>query len=139
MSESSSAASRDQGDNRTCYCELIANHFTATTPLNGGRRFYKCRHYETNGCHFWEWRDEELPPHVSMFIHKQKLSLNALRQERNNLRKMVDDMVGGKAADVNNVSLEEKVSNLEQKLKRWKRLATWSWILFAIFVAGRMM
>nr|XP_033516465.1 SAGA-associated factor 29 homolog A-like isoform X1 [Nicotiana tomentosiformis] len=25
-----------------CRCGIIANHFTSTTPLNSGRRFYKC-------------------------------------------------------------------------------------------------
>ncbi|OIT01142.1 hypothetical protein A4A49_52828 [Nicotiana attenuata] len=119
MAESSSISSRDVGDARVCYCGLVANQFTATTPMNGGRRFYKCPRYESNGCRYWEWRDEELSPHVSMFIHKQKITVDALRQERNKFRKMVDDMVGSKAGNLNNVSaLEEKVSNLELKLKQ---------------------
>ncbi|OIS98224.1 hypothetical protein A4A49_09508 [Nicotiana attenuata] len=122
MAESSSTSSRDLGDACACYCGLIANHFTATTPMNDGRRFYKCPRYESNGCRYGECRDEELSPYVSMFIYKKNITVDALRQERDKFRKMIDDMVGSKAGNLYNVSaLVEKVSNLELKLKIWKK------------------
>ncbi|OIT28686.1 hypothetical protein A4A49_53194 [Nicotiana attenuata] len=109
----SSTSSRESGQSRTCFCGLTANQFTATTPMNGGRRFFKCPRPEDIACRYWEWRDEELPAHVSMFIHTQKMSLNAIRKERNNLKKTLDEFLGSNASDLKKVScLEKKVSNL---------------------------
>ncbi|OIT22190.1 hypothetical protein A4A49_52599 [Nicotiana attenuata] len=120
MSESSTS-SRESGQSRTCFCGLTSNQFTATTPMNGGCRLFKCPRPEDIACRYWEWRDEELSAHVSMFIHTQKISLNVIRKERNNLKKTLDEFLGSNASDLKKVTcLEKKVSNLDSNLKRWK-------------------
>lgn len=69
---------------------MISNQFTTTKLINGVRELYKCYHYETNRCRYWEWRDKKNLPDMPMFIQNKKHSLNVLHQEWNLLRKMID-------------------------------------------------
>lgn len=133
MSASSSISSPHQVESRTCKCGLVARYFVATTLENGGRCFYKCRRLGSNSCGFWEWIDRQLPTHVSMMVHNQKVELDSIRNERNHLKKLLEDMGGIESSELNNYSdlkdmaatheifdlkvsmLEDKMSNLELK------------------------
>ncbi|OIT22544.1 hypothetical protein A4A49_54733 [Nicotiana attenuata] len=82
---------------RRCGCGLIANHFMAKTPTNIGRRFYKCPRFdEESSCGLWEWRDQNIPPHVIMVISNLNNSLKCVEVEKNYLKKMVADFLSRK-------------------------------------------
>ncbi|OIT03853.1 hypothetical protein A4A49_57506, partial [Nicotiana attenuata] len=74
----SKCSSSSKGSNRRCHYGLTTNYFMAWTPLNAGRRFFKCLKHEDEKYSYWEWQDEELPPRVSNLIC-------SLKKEKENL------------------------------------------------------
>ncbi|OIT19018.1 hypothetical protein A4A49_42741 [Nicotiana attenuata] len=123
MSENSASS----GSSRLCLCGcgLTANHFVAKTQLNGGRRFYKCPRFdEASSCGLWEWRDEEMPPHVTMLIHNLNTSLKSVEVERNYLKKMVANLeVGVSAERLKMEKIMEEVEGINSaKLQKASRL-----------------
>ncbi|OIT32791.1 hypothetical protein A4A49_52180 [Nicotiana attenuata] len=121
------------GSSRHCGCGLAANYFVEKTHLNGGRRFYKCPRFDVEAsCGLWEWRDEEMPPHVTMLIHNLNTSLKSVEVERNYLKKMVanlEDVVSAERLKMEKIMEEveginsaklEKVARMEDKLQNMK-------------------
>nr|XP_017245956.1 PREDICTED: ERI1 exoribonuclease 2-like [Daucus carota subsp. sativus] len=53
----------------TCFCGRRARICTSWTLKNPGRRFYKCASAKgMEGCHFFEWFEEDFSPKVSEVI-----------------------------------------------------------------------
>ncbi|OIT22617.1 hypothetical protein A4A49_57157 [Nicotiana attenuata] len=148
MSENSVSS----GLSRLCGCGLTANHFVAETQLNGGRRFYKCPHFdEASSCGLWEWRDEEMPPHVTMLIHNLNTSLKSVEVKRNYLKKMVANLEVVVSAErlkmekiieevegINSTKLQ-KVARMEAQLQNMKLFIVFSWIVFVLVLVFKMM
>ncbi|OIT35294.1 hypothetical protein A4A49_64431 [Nicotiana attenuata] len=137
MSENSISS----GSSRLYGCGLNANHFVAKTQLNSGRRFYKCPRFdEASSCGLWEWRDEEMPPHVTMLIHNLNTSLKSVEVEKNYLKKMVANLEVVVSAErlktekimeevegINSAKLQ-KVARMEAQLQNMKLFIVFSWI-----------
>ncbi|KAH0709743.1 hypothetical protein KY290_011149 [Solanum tuberosum] len=73
---------------------------TSRTPLNLGRRFYRCSKPKIENCEFWRWEDSSSGnSSIEVNLLKSKLevatlkmenfieSLNAVKIERGNLKK----------------------------------------------------
>ncbi|XP_009764294.2 uncharacterized protein, partial [Nicotiana sylvestris] len=89
MSQSSSSLNRSIW---RCRCGLAANYFMVWTPLNAGRRFFKCPKHEDEKYSYWEWQDEEVPPRISNLMCSLKKKKEALICERNVLQRKVADL-----------------------------------------------
>ncbi|XP_060202782.1 uncharacterized protein LOC132631206 [Lycium barbarum] len=118
-STSSSISSPQQVQSRTCKCGLIARYFTATTPENGGRRFYKCRLPASNFCGYWDWIDDKLPPHKVSTL-EDKVSMLELKS----------------GLEISNL---KKVETLELKVHKLISLLLMSWAVIVGFVIAKIM
>ncbi|KAK4731280.1 hypothetical protein R3W88_024268 [Solanum pinnatisectum] len=141
MSTSSSVSSPQQLQSHTCKYGLSAKCFTATIIENGGHRFYKSRRLGSNSC----------------------VELDSIRKERNNLKKIVEDMGGAEISDLKDMtatsksldlefkdgnksanlkkvdSLDDTILKLELKVYYLISLPVVSWAFIARFVAAKMM
>ncbi|OIT33029.1 hypothetical protein A4A49_64119, partial [Nicotiana attenuata] len=117
-------------------CGLIANHFMAKTHLNGGRRFYKCPRFDEEASRgLWEWRDVEMPLHVTMSINNLYTSLKSVEVERNYLKKMVanlEDVVFAERLKMEKIMKEMKginSANLDNVARMEDKLQTIKWFI----------
>ncbi|OIS99980.1 hypothetical protein A4A49_59959 [Nicotiana attenuata] len=99
---------------KKCRCGFVAHHFTVTTPMNYGRRFYKCPLPKKQGRGYWEWDDVEFPPQAVIVISSQRRKLEAFEIERNRLMKKIADFEASAVIDVETITkLRERLDALE--------------------------
>ncbi|WMV29414.1 hypothetical protein MTR67_022799 [Solanum verrucosum] len=124
----------------TCFCGELARCFTSRTPLNPGRRFYRCSKPKIENCEFWRWEDSSSEnSSIEVNLLKSKLevatlkmenlreSLNAVKIERDNLKKKLENLESLNYFEVN------KSRNLVSKLKM---LCILSFTVFVVFVVA---
>nr|XP_018625911.1 uncharacterized protein At1g43920, Chloroplastic-like [Nicotiana tomentosiformis] len=87
-----SCSSQEVGSKMRCLCGMTAHYFTAYTPSNVGRRFYKCPKPDKTSCDYFEWVDEVLSDIVVTGICKLKSQLDAAKLERMKLKEKVEAM-----------------------------------------------
>ncbi|KAK4720643.1 hypothetical protein R3W88_010876 [Solanum pinnatisectum] len=123
---------------RRCYCGLNALNLTVWTDLNAGRRFYKCPRPKVN---------KQLPPRAITIIMDLKGKLDAMKVERNKLKRIVDGMEKAERGnleilfeEMKFISAQEagKVMLLEKKIKKSKTIIFISCTLFVVFVVRIM-
>ncbi|KAG5630014.1 hypothetical protein H5410_001731 [Solanum commersonii] len=89
----------------TCFCGELARCFTSRTSLNPKRRFYRCSKPKIENCEFWRWEDSSSEnSSIEVNLLKSKLevaalkmenlreSLNAMKIERDNLKKILENL-----------------------------------------------
>ncbi|KAK4708516.1 hypothetical protein R3W88_029441 [Solanum pinnatisectum] len=124
----------------TCFCGEITHCFTSRTLLNSGRRFYRCYKSkffsifldQIENCRYWRWEDSS-PGNTSIEVNllKSKLkSLNAVKFERDNLKKKLENLDSLNYFEVN------KSRNLKAKVSKLKMLCILSFIVFVVFVVA---
>ncbi|KAK4735380.1 hypothetical protein R3W88_009641 [Solanum pinnatisectum] len=133
---------------RRCYCGLNALNLTAWIDLNVGRRFYKCLRPKVTSCGYWEWQDkQQLPPRAITVIMNLKGKLDAMKVERNKLKRIVDRMEKAEKGyleilfeEMKFISAQEaeKAMLLEEKIKKLKTIIFISCTLFVVFVVTIM-
>ncbi|KAK4707405.1 hypothetical protein R3W88_024277 [Solanum pinnatisectum] len=119
----------------TYFCGEMARCFTSRTPLNPRRRFHSCSKpkvillyysYQTENCGFWRWEDSSSGnSSIEVNLLKSKLevatlkienlreSLNAVKIERDNLKKKLENLESLNYFEVNKSrNLKAKVSKL---------------------------
>ncbi|WMV19822.1 hypothetical protein MTR67_013207 [Solanum verrucosum] len=133
----------------TCFCGELTRCFTSRTSLNPGRRFYRCSkpnvHFSLNieNCEFWRWEDSSSEnSSIEVNLLKSKLevatlkmenlseSLNAMKIERDNLKKKLENLQSLNYFEVN------KSRNLEAKVLKLKMLCILSFTVFVVFVVA---
>ncbi|KAH0781541.1 hypothetical protein KY290_001139 [Solanum tuberosum] len=127
----------------TCFCGELARCFTSRTPLNPGRRFYRCSKPKIENCEFWRWEDSSSEnSSIEVNLLKSKLevatlkmenlreSLNAVKIERDNLKKKLENLESLNYFEVN------KSRNLEAKVSKLKMLCILSFTVFVVFVVA---
>ncbi|KAH0696309.1 hypothetical protein KY290_013667 [Solanum tuberosum] len=66
----------------TCFCGGMASCFTSRTPLNPGRRFYRCSEPKIENCGFWRWEDSSSGnSSIEVNLLKSKLEVASLKME----------------------------------------------------------
>ncbi|KAH0699272.1 hypothetical protein KY284_013487 [Solanum tuberosum] len=127
----------------TCFCGELARCFTSRTPLNPGRRFYRYSKPKIENCEFWRWEDSSSEnSSIEVNLLKSKLevatlkmenlreSLNAVKIERDNLKKKLENLESLNYFEVN------KSRNLEAKVSKLKMLCILSFTVFVVFVVA---
>ncbi|KAK4726917.1 hypothetical protein R3W88_031834 [Solanum pinnatisectum] len=130
----------------TCFYGEMARCFTSRTPLNSKRRFYRfllCYFYQIENYGFWRWEDSSSEnSSIEVNLLKSKLevamlkmenlreSLNAVKIERDNLKKKLENLESLNYFEVN------KSRNLEAKVSKLKMLCMLSFTVFVIFVVA---
>nr|XP_009623941.1 uncharacterized protein LOC104115071 [Nicotiana tomentosiformis] len=100
-----SAGSSGSIDSKRKYCcGFVAHHFTATTPMNCGRRFYTCPLPEKQGCEYWEWDDVEFSLRAVIVTSSQRRKLEAFEIERNRLMKKIADFEASAVIDTETIT-----------------------------------
>ncbi|KAH0716620.1 hypothetical protein KY290_012898 [Solanum tuberosum] len=80
--------------------------FTSRTPLNLGRKFYRCSKPKIENCGFWRWEDSSSEnSSIEVNLLKSKLEVATLKME--NLRESLN------AIKIERDSLKKKMENLE--------------------------
>ncbi|KAG5575976.1 hypothetical protein H5410_056110 [Solanum commersonii] len=127
----------------TCFCGEMTHYFTSRTPLNPGRRVYRCYKSKLENCRFWRWEDSS-PGNSSVEVNllKSKLevamlkmenlkeSLNAVKIEKDNLKKKLENLESLNYFEVS------KSRNLEAKVSKLKMLCILSFTVFVVFVVA---
>nr|XP_009769523.1 PREDICTED: uncharacterized protein At4g04775-like [Nicotiana sylvestris]XP_016465194.1 PREDICTED: uncharacterized protein At4g04775-like [Nicotiana tabacum] len=129
---------------RKCLCGEIANNFTSTTPLNPGRRFYKCPKPEGSSCGYWEWVEDPVPDRALVVINNLKCELDVANLKINNLKSLLDDGKTEKdklkekvvAMKARNNLLVTKQLELEDRILKMKIFIMISCALFVGFIAA---
>uniref|UniRef100_A0A3Q7H758 GRF-type domain-containing protein n=1 Tax=Solanum lycopersicum TaxID=4081 RepID=A0A3Q7H758_SOLLC len=89
-----------------CQCGIVTRIFTTFTPINSGRRFYKCANPNGYKFAYWKWVDDLLHPRVANLIHN-------LKKENDNLHR-ANKILETKMADLE----KYLTSEIEQKCER---------------------
>ncbi|KAK4733425.1 hypothetical protein R3W88_007686 [Solanum pinnatisectum] len=120
----------------TCFCGELARCFTSRTPLNLGRRFYRCSkpmlHFSLNmeNCEFWRWEDSSLEnSSIEVNLLKSKLEVATLKMENLGESKI------GEFRSLNYFEVN-KSRNLEAKVSKLKMLCILSFTVFVVFVVA---
>uniref|UniRef100_A0A3Q7JC10 GRF-type domain-containing protein n=1 Tax=Solanum lycopersicum TaxID=4081 RepID=A0A3Q7JC10_SOLLC len=111
----------------TCFCGELTRCFTPRTPLNLVRRFYRCSKSKIENCEFWRWEDkssENSSIEANLLMSKLEVatlkmenlreSLNAVKIERDNLKKKLENLESLNYFEVN------KLRNLKAKVPKLK-------------------
>ncbi|KAK4710075.1 hypothetical protein R3W88_004588 [Solanum pinnatisectum] len=125
----------------TCFCGGMASCCTSRTPLNPGRRFYRCSKPKIENCGFWSWEDSSSGnSSIEVNLLKSKLevatlkmenlreSLNAIKIERDNLKKKMENL------ESLNYFKVKKSRNLEAKVSKVNMLCILSFTVLVVFV-----
>ncbi|XP_019260541.1 PREDICTED: uncharacterized protein At1g43920, Chloroplastic-like [Nicotiana attenuata] len=116
-----------------CRCGIFANHFTSTTPLNPGRRLFKCPKPKNRSYGYFEWEDE-ISLNSDLVTSKDVTSSwKAIKNDRDKLKEELIAMKAPHKAEV------AKVMKLEEKVLKNRMMLMISWALFVGFVAASMM
>ncbi|KAH0712278.1 hypothetical protein KY285_007850 [Solanum tuberosum] len=102
----------------TCFCGELARCFTSRTPLNPGRRFYRCS------------KPKSKLEVATLKMENLRESLNAVKIERDNLKKKLENLESLNYFEVN------KSRNLEAKVSKLKMLCILSFTVFVVFVVA---
>ncbi|XP_004231289.2 uncharacterized protein [Solanum lycopersicum] len=94
-----------------CQCGIVAKIFTAFTPTNAGRRFYKCANPNGYKCAYWKWVDDPLHPRVANLIHNLKKENDYLHRENKSLETKMADLEKYLASEI-----EEKCERLNEEV-----------------------
>ncbi|KAH0682764.1 hypothetical protein KY290_021354 [Solanum tuberosum] len=90
----------------TCFCGEMARCFTSRTPLNPGRRFYRCSKPKIKNCGFWRWEDSSLEnSSIEVNLLKSKLEVATLKME--NLRELLNSI------NIDRDNLKKKLESLQ--------------------------
>ncbi|KAH0668707.1 hypothetical protein KY289_023200 [Solanum tuberosum] len=92
-----------------CQCGIATRIFTAFTPTNAGRRFYKCSKPNGYKCDYWKWVDDPLHPRVANLIHNLKKENDNLHSEKKDLETRMADLEKYLASEI-----EEKCECLDK-------------------------
>nr|XP_018633094.2 uncharacterized protein LOC104115879 [Nicotiana tomentosiformis] len=156
-----SCSSQEVGSKRRCLCGMTAHYFTAYTPCNAGRRFYKCPKPDKISYGYFEWVDEVLSDRAMTVICKLKSQLEATKLERLKLKEKVEAMeaiieVGDTKISILKSMLDEaylerdllknKVEEMEAtnqmertNSKKMDLIILISWVLFGTLIAACLM
>nr|XP_016466207.1 PREDICTED: uncharacterized protein LOC107788972 [Nicotiana tabacum] len=113
-------------------CGIITNHFTSTTPLNSGRRFYKCLKPKNCSYGYFEWEDEISLNSDLVTTKVLTSSWEAIKIDRDKLKEELIAMEALHQAEA------IKVIKLEEKVLKTRMMLMVSWALFVGFVAASM-
>ncbi|XP_019233287.1 PREDICTED: uncharacterized protein At1g43920, Chloroplastic-like [Nicotiana attenuata] len=126
-----------------CRCGIFANHFTSTTPLNPGRRFFKCPKpkfllwffclQQNRSCGYFEWEDEISLNSDLVTTKDVTSSWEAIKNDRDKLK---EELI---AMEALHKAKAAKVIKLEEKILETRMMLMISWALFVGFVAASMM
>ncbi|XP_016456300.1 uncharacterized protein LOC107780282 [Nicotiana tabacum] len=116
-----------------CRCGIYANHFTSTTPLNPGRRFFKCLKFKNHSCGYFKWEDEISLNSVLVTTKDITSSWEAIKNDRDKLKEELIAMEALYKAEA------IKIMKLEEKVLKTRMILKISWALFVGFVATSMM
>ncbi|KAG5611888.1 hypothetical protein H5410_023169 [Solanum commersonii] len=92
-----------------CQCGIVTRIFTAFTPTNAGRHFYKCSKPNGYKCDYWKWVDEPLHPRVANLIHNLKKENDYLHREKKGLEMRIADLEKYLASEI-----EENCQRLDE-------------------------
>ncbi|KAK4708249.1 hypothetical protein R3W88_029174 [Solanum pinnatisectum] len=94
------------------YCN---NNFTAFTPTNVGRRFYKFSKSNGYKCDYWKWVDDTLHPRVGNLIHNINKENDNFHREKKALESRMTDLEKCLTSDIEeNCERLDKITKSEE-------------------------
>ncbi|KAK4709046.1 hypothetical protein R3W88_029971 [Solanum pinnatisectum] len=109
-------------------CGIAMRIFTAFTPTNAGRHFYKCSKPNGYKCDYWKWVDDPLHPRVSNLIHnlkKENDNFIYLASEIEENCERLDEIIAPKSEEV-------VVDNEDAVVDKSKKKVYKMWIMIAM-------